>query len=156
MLPSSENHTNLSCSDTVSVIECSFPIIYYFQESGDFSLAIFIDNLVSSRQRNIEIHIYDVSLRPQLSTVIIPMVCTVLVLLIVAGAVVAHVRRNKNYNIETADFDFMITEEYGTVVIETSWEHMRRSLLQLLRIPCIYYAARVQQKVNYGTIFRHQ
>ena len=154
ILPPSENHTNLSCSDAVSVIECSFPIIYYFQESGDFLLAIYIDNLVSSKQRNIEIHIYDVSLRPQLSTVIIPVVCTVLVLLIVASAVVAHLRRSKNYDIETADFDFMVTDESGAVVIETSWEYMRRSFLQLLRLPYIYYTTEVP-RVNYGTIFRH-
>lgn len=96
-------------------------------------------------------YVFAVSLRPQLSTVIIPVVCTVLVLLIVAGAVVAHVRRTKNYDIETADFDFMITDEAGTIVVETSWEYMHRTFLQLLRIPYIYYTAEVQ-KTHYGTI----
>lgn len=93
------------------------------------------------------------SLRPQLSTIIIPMVCTILVLLIVAGAVVFHVRRKNSYDVETADFDFMITDESGMVVTETSWEYMRRSFLQLLRIPYIYYTTEVQNK-NYGTIVK--
>ena len=106
---------------------------------------------VASGNTTVEVH---VSLRPQLSTVIIPVVCTVLVLLIVASAVVAHLRRSKNYDIETADFDFMVTDESGAVVIETSWEYMRRSFLQLLRLPYIYYTTEVP-RVNYGTIFRH-
>lgn len=93
------------------------------------------------------------SLRPQLSTIIIPVVCTILVLLIVAGAVVAHVRRKTSYDVETADFDFMRTDEGGTVIVETSWEHMRRSFLQILQIPYIYYSAEVQ-KANYGTIVK--
>lgn len=78
------------------------------------------------------------------------MVCTILVLLIVAGAVVAHVRRQKSYDVETADFDFMVTDETGAVMTETSWEHMHRSFLRLLRIPYIYYTTEVQ--MNYGTI----
>lgn len=154
VLPTSENNTNLSCSHPATVVDCSFPIIYYFKDSGDFLLAIYVDNVVSAKQRNIEIHIYDVSLRPQLSTIIIPMVCTILVLLIVAGAVVAHVRRRNSYDIETADFDFMRTDESGTVVIETSWEYMRRSFLRILRVPYIYYSTEVVQKANYGTIVR--
>ena len=59
VLPVSENNTDLACSHLSTVVECSFPIIYYFKNSGDFLLAIYVDNVVSARQRNLEIHIYD-------------------------------------------------------------------------------------------------
>ncbi|XP_035227414.1 uncharacterized protein LOC118199631 [Stegodyphus dumicola] len=156
ILPPKENETNLSCIEPVSANECSFPIIYYFHESGDYMLAIYVDNLVSSVQRNIEIHIYDVSLRPQLSTVIIPVVCTVLVVLIIAGAVVVHLRRQTSYDVETADFDFMTPDEPNVIAIETSWEIMRRSLLQLLQMRSFYCTSDGATLTNYGTILRTQ
>lgn len=62
VLPITENNTELLCSRPSTVVECSFPIIYYFKNSGDFLLAIYVDNVVSARQRNLEIHIYDGSI----------------------------------------------------------------------------------------------
>ncbi|KAG8178405.1 hypothetical protein JTE90_005295 [Oedothorax gibbosus] len=147
------NQTNLSCADPVAVNDCSFPILYYFRDSGDYRLAIYVSNLVTSLQRDVEVHIYDVSLRPQLSTVIIPLACTVLVVVIIACAVVAHMRRHPHLDVETADFDFMRTDECTAVSTETSWEVMRRSLIRLL---CHCYANDGENgaapTANYGTI----
>lgn len=91
-----------------------------------------------------------VSLRPQLSTVIIPLACTVLVVLIIACAVVVHMRRHPHLDVETADFDF--TDECTAVSTETSWEVMRRSLIRLL---CHCYASDSgtgTATANYGTV----
>ncbi|GIX69702.1 uncharacterized protein CDAR_477932 [Caerostris darwini] len=115
ILPPNKNNTNLTCSDPDTARDCGFPVLYYFRDSGDYLLALHVNNLVTSLQRDIEVHIYDVSLRPELSTVLIPVVCSVLVVLIIATAVVLHMRRHANYDIETADFDFMQAEESSTI-----------------------------------------
>ncbi|KAF8766579.1 Transmembrane protein 130 like protein [Argiope bruennichi] len=153
VLPPNENYTNLTCSDLDTATDCAFPILYYFRDSGDYLLAIHVNNLVTSLQRDVEVHIYDVSLRPELSTVIIPVVCSVLVVLIIATAIVWHMRRHSNYDIETADFDFLQTDESSAVALETSWQIMRRSLLQLIHLRCLCYAVdRGAPSVNYGSI----
>ncbi|GFS29012.1 transmembrane protein 130 [Nephila pilipes] len=153
ILPPKKNTSNFSCSDVVTSTECSFPILYYFRDSGDYLLAIHINNLITSLQRDVEVHIYDVSLRPELSTVIIPVVCSVLVVLIIATAVVLHMRRHSNYDIETADFDFMQVDESSAVIVETSWEVMRRSLLHLIQLRCLCYSSEGgSSNINYGTI----
>ncbi|CAL1271274.1 unnamed protein product [Larinioides sclopetarius] len=155
VLPPKGNYTNLTCSDLDTATNCAFPILYYFRDSGDYLLAIHVNNLVTSLQRDIEVHIYDVSLRPELSTVIIPVVCSVLVVLIIATAIVWHMRRHSNYDIETADFDFLQTDESSTVAVETSFQIMRRSLLQLIHLRCLCYQRNTDggtSGVNYGTI----
>ncbi|GFR18569.1 uncharacterized protein TNCT_473971 [Trichonephila clavata] len=59
ILPPSKNSSNFSCTDVVTSTECSFPILYYFRDSGDYQLAIHVNNLITSLEREIEVHIYD-------------------------------------------------------------------------------------------------
>ncbi|XP_042908746.2 uncharacterized protein [Parasteatoda tepidariorum] len=157
LLPSSENQTNLSCSDPATSPECTIPILYYFRNSGDFQLAIYVSNLVSSMQRNVQVHIYDVSLRPQLSTVIIPVVCSVLVVVIIAVAVIIQMRRRGVGNVETADFDFMrMDEANAAVAVETSWEIMWRSLVQLRCLLFCHSHVDHRDTPHYGTILKER
>lgn len=124
-----EDVTNLTCPSPVVTTKCSFPIIYYFHDSGNYRVAILVDNYVASIQRNVEVHVYDVSLKPQLSTVIVPMVCAVLAILIITVGIVIHIRQNQQFDIETADFDFLQSD---VIVVETFWEKMYHSILQML------------------------
>ncbi|XP_054722467.1 uncharacterized protein LOC129232340 [Uloborus diversus] len=146
VLPPGKNQS-LSCTDPVTIPECRFPILYYFRDTGEFLLAVHVDNVVSHLQKHIRIQIYDVSLRPQLSTVIVPVVCTVLVLFIIATAVMVHLRRQPP-DIETADFDFFRTER-GNVILETSLEHMLRMIFRLCYGPPPH-----AQRVHYGSTLR--
>lgn len=73
-----------------------------------------------------------VTRQPQISVVIIPVVCSILALTVVVFGVAYHINNRHNYTIETADFDFQkhnIDELMEKTFFERMWETFLQSLL---------------------------
>lgn len=124
IVPFNETKNNFTCNEPIVTTTCSFIIQRYFPEVGSHFIKTFFSNYVSYKEKTIEIRIYDVSKQPQLSTVIIPIVCSVLTIVIIIMGIAYHIQQRKHYSVEVADFDFHQTED---LVEKTFFQRLRDS-----------------------------
>ncbi|XP_067136714.1 transmembrane protein 130-like [Centruroides vittatus] len=124
IVPFNESKANFTCIYPIVTTTCNFIIVRYFHEVGLHYIKTFFSNYISSKQKTIEVRIYDVSRQPQLSTVIIPIVCSVLTIVIIIMGIAYHIQQRKKYSVEVADFDFHHTED---LVEKTFFERLRDS-----------------------------
>lgn len=97
---------NMSCDLPVIYSQCAFHFQHYFPVAGKYSIGTIIGNQMGLTQRTIELEIYDVSTRPQLSTIIVPICCSLIGMLIIVIGMTYHIHQRKSYVVEVADFDF--------------------------------------------------
>ncbi|GFY63748.1 uncharacterized protein TNIN_341891 [Trichonephila inaurata madagascariensis] len=81
-------------------------IIKYFQNDGTYQIGIYISNNVQEVKRVIEVMVYSVSVKPTLSTIITPIVCSLLTLVIIAFGISYYVQHRNQLAVEVANFDF--------------------------------------------------
>ncbi|GIY82389.1 transmembrane protein 130 [Caerostris darwini] len=100
---SSENFT---CSHSSTFTTCRMEIIKYLQEDGMYQIGIYVNNNVREITRIIEVMVYSVTIKPTLSTIIIPIVCSLLTLVIIAFGISYYVQHRNQLAVEVANFDF--------------------------------------------------
>ncbi|XP_075557505.1 transmembrane protein 130 isoform X2 [Dermacentor variabilis] len=129
----SNSTANLTCDEPISTNQCQFPLVHYFPQDGSHFIAILVSNIVQQKPyiKNIEVHIYDVSQQQQLSTIVVPIVCSVFALVIVALGLAYHMHTRNQLRIEVADFDFN-EPRTDDLVEKTFADRLRSALLQAL------------------------
>lgn len=115
---------NLTCKEPISTNMCRFPLVHYFPQDGPHLIAIILSNVVQSKPyvKNIEVHIYDVSHKGLLSTIILPITCSLLAIVIIVTGTAYHIHTRSHLHIEVADFDFQQGDHDLTE--RTFWEHL--------------------------------
>jgi len=94
---------------TMSEFVCS----RYYPRPGDYQVHILVGNDVTMRDsnaRNLTITVYDVDHKPQLSVVIVPVICSILAFIIVMFGFSTYLNNRSRYSIEVADFNFEQSE----------------------------------------------
>lgn len=97
---------NFSCTHLSTFTTCRMEIIKYFQNDGTYQIGIYISNNVQEVKRVIEVMVYSVSIKPTLSTIITPIVCSLLTLVIIAFGISYYVQHRNQLAVEVANFDF--------------------------------------------------
>ncbi|GFQ73304.1 transmembrane protein 130 [Trichonephila clavata] len=97
---------NFSCTHLSTFTTCRMEIIKYFQNDGTYQIGIYISNNVQEVKRVIEVMVYSVSVKPTLSTIITPIVCSLLTLVIIAFGISYYVQHRNQLAVEVANFDF--------------------------------------------------
>ncbi|XP_013792708.1 uncharacterized protein LOC106476607 [Limulus polyphemus] len=120
---------NLTCPEPVVTSNCSFPIVHYFSSPGSYHIGMYIANDVAHLQKGVDVQIYDVSRKKQLSMVIVPVSCTVLAIIIIVTGVTYHLQQQNKQKIEVADFDFQKPDE---LLEKTFYERLRDSFKEVL------------------------
>ncbi|KAL3238811.1 hypothetical protein MRX96_021841 [Rhipicephalus microplus] len=121
----SNSTANLTCDEPISTNQCQFPLVHYFPQDGSHFIAILVSNIVQAKPyiKNIEVHIYDVPRSGLLSTIILPIVCSLLAFVILGhGHSVPHPHAQPASKFEVADFDFQRPDLELTE--KTFWEHL--------------------------------
>jgi len=94
-----------TCSQ-VSIFTSCHMEIKKFLTDGKYQMGIYIGNDVREVKKIIEIMVYNVSIKPTLSTVIIPIICSLLTLIIIAIGISYYIQQRNQLAVEVADFDF--------------------------------------------------
>lgn len=97
--------SNFTCTVIVTY-DSSFPVTWYFQKNGTYTFAVHVSNDVAVVKRSVEVVVFSVLPKSQLSTVIIPIVCSVLTLVIIAIGIAYYRQQRKELIVEVASFDF--------------------------------------------------
>ncbi|XP_076323138.1 transmembrane protein 130-like [Tachypleus tridentatus] len=119
---------NLTCPEPVVTSNCSFPIVHYFSNPGLYHIGMYIANDVAHLQKGVDVQIYDISRKKQLSVVIVPVSCTVLTIIIIVTGVAYHLQQRNKQKIEVADFDFQKPDE---LLEKTFYERLRDSFKEV-------------------------
>ncbi|CAG0917806.1 unnamed protein product [Notodromas monacha] len=122
----SYNVTNKeTCLMPVTQYVCDFGVVHYFPTHGVYTMVLVMENSVSKIVKAIAVNVYDVASEPQLSTIIVPVLCSVLAMVFVIFGVAYYFQNRSQFLVETADFDF---QSDGTnddeVVPSTFWERV--------------------------------
>ncbi|KAH6942638.1 hypothetical protein HPB50_008753 [Hyalomma asiaticum] len=120
----SNSTANLTCDEPISTNQCQFPLVHYFPQDGSHFIAILVSNIVQAKPyiKNIEVHIYDVPRSGLLSTIILPIVCSLLAFVILVTGIAYHIHTRNQLQVEVADFDFQRPDLELTE--KTFWEHL--------------------------------
>lgn len=120
----SNSTANLTCDEPISTNQCQFPLVHYFPQDGSHFIAILLSNVVQLRPyiKNIEVHIYDVPSTSLLSTIILPITCSLLAFVILVTGIAYHIHTRNRLHVEVADFDFQRPDLELTE--KTFWEHL--------------------------------
>ncbi|KFM69503.1 Transmembrane protein 130, partial [Stegodyphus mimosarum] len=97
---------NFTCTHLATFTSCHMEIFRYFQDYGTYHVGIYISNGVKDVKRILEIMVINVTVHPTLSTVIIPIVCSLLTLIIIAIGIALYVQQRNQLAVEVANFDF--------------------------------------------------
>ncbi|XP_055932786.1 uncharacterized protein LOC129962811 [Argiope bruennichi] len=106
VLKRNASSTNFTCMNPSTFTTCHMEIIKYFQNDGMYQIGIYVSNDVQAITRVIEVMVYSVSIKPTLSTIIIPIVCSLLTLIIIAFGISYYVQHRNQLAVEVANFDF--------------------------------------------------
>ncbi|KAG8191309.1 hypothetical protein JTE90_006061 [Oedothorax gibbosus] len=100
---------NITCNGThrSTFTTCKMEIMKYIQEDGKYQVGIYISNNVRDVTRVIEVMVYSVSVNPTLSIIIIPIVCGLLTLVIIALGISYFIQQRRQMAVEVANFDFV-------------------------------------------------
>lgn len=101
-----ETSANYTCTMMATSNTCYFQIFNYFQNYGRYNISIYIRNDIVQAKKVIDVMIYNVTAKPTLSTVIVPIVCTLLALTIIVGGIAYFLQQRHRLLVEVADFDF--------------------------------------------------
>lgn len=96
---------NFTCKQISSFNTCHW-VIKKFLTDGNYQLGIYISNDVREIKKIMKIVVYSVSIEPVLSTIIIPVICSFLTVVIIAIGISFYIRQRKQFAVEVADFDF--------------------------------------------------
>jgi len=121
---------NETCSsDDIMILngDCSFPIIWYFRQPGFHNILAIVDNKVSKRSQLILTNMYNSTMTPPISVVVIPVASGLVGLLGIGFGVITFFYCRRKVAIETADFDFNSPEEQ--LEYKTFWERLRDSMM---------------------------
>lgn len=120
----SQDTANLTCEEPITTNICQFPLVHYFAQDGAYLIAIIISNMVQQKPyvKNIEAHIYDVSRKGLLSTIVLPITCSLMAIVILVSGAAYHVHSRGRLHVEVADFDFQHTD-LG-LVEQTFWNRL--------------------------------
>ncbi|XP_045592421.1 uncharacterized protein [Procambarus clarkii] len=111
--------------DITMTNDCNFMAIHYFRETGTHTYLLIINNDISLVIQPIAVIIYNVDRKPQLSYIIIPVSCSLVVIIIIVFGIAYFIQSRHRYSVEVADFDFGASEdpEYKTL-----YEQLKESL----------------------------
>lgn len=101
-----ETNDGISCSDVMTTNDCTFRIIYLFPQAGRYKVFVNISNDVNRKEKMIDVSIFNVLPEPQLSTVLLPVVCSMLAVGIIVAGVFYFIQARHRLTVEVADFDF--------------------------------------------------
>lgn len=119
------NVTNQTCVYPTVTTDCEFLVIRYFRKSGNYKLVVVLENEVMHTVDVVNINVFDSAAEPQLSPIIVPLVCCCLALVIVVMALMYYVHTRRQHSIEVADFDFQQSDSYE---FRTFYQRVRDSL----------------------------
>ena len=106
---------------------CHFPIQWYFRDAGVHNMFAIVSNQVSYDTKVILVNMYNSTIEPPLSVVVIPVTCSLISVCGIAAGIFSFYIWKRNESIETADFDFNAPEEQ--LEYKTFWERLRDSML---------------------------
>lgn len=122
------NGSTEKCTDPSMTTSCDMIIIRYFQKAGNYKLVVIIDNDIDHKVTTYNINVFASAPEPQLSPIIVPLVCVCLALLIVVIGVMYYVQTRRNCSIEVADFDF---QQSDMLEFHSFYERLRDSCKEL-------------------------
>ncbi|XP_015915338.1 transmembrane protein 130 [Parasteatoda tepidariorum] len=106
LMNGNDTSDNFTCSHVSTFTTCHMEIIKYLQKDGKYNLGIYVSNNVREIKKVYEVMVYSVSVTPTLSTVIMPIVCSLLALIIICGGIAYFIQHKNQMEVETANFDF--------------------------------------------------
>lgn len=109
--------------------DCNFIVMRYFRASGTYTYLLIISNDISAVVQPIAVIIYNVDRKPQLSYIIIPVSCSLVVIIIIVFGIAYFIQSRHRYSVEVADFDFGASEEQD---YKTLYEQLKESLSQAI------------------------
>ncbi|CAL4180715.1 unnamed protein product, partial [Meganyctiphanes norvegica] len=131
ILPGSYNVTGEErCQEPLVTTVCDFKLIHLFRRNGTFSYLIIITNEVSTQIQAVPIKIYNVGRKPQLSYIIVPVSCSLVVIIIIIFGSAYLMQSRKRYLVEVADFDFVASTD--VMYNKTMCEQLRDSFAAVL------------------------
>jgi len=125
-----ENTTleNFTCSQSSIFTTCHMEIKRFLTD-GKYHIGIYIGNDVREVKRILEVMVYNVDIKPTLSTVIIPIVCSLLTLSIIAIGISFYIQQRNQLAVEVANFDFVDESDSYTAEERTFFEKIFDSLM---------------------------
>ena len=121
---------NETCGDydVVTLTDsCSYPVTWFFRESGNHDILAVVDNGVSHVVQVIYAEMYNATHSPPISVVAVPITCSLLGFFGIGMGVITFYYCRKKVAVETADFDFNSPEEQ--LEYKTFWERLRDSMI---------------------------
>lgn len=122
------NVTTEKCLDPTMTTSCDIIIIRYFQKAGNYKLVVVIDNDIDHKVTVYNVNVFASAPEPQLSPIIVPLVCICLALLIIVIGIMYFIQTRRNCSIEVADFDF---QQSDVLEFQTFYERLRDSCKEL-------------------------
>jgi len=111
------NKSEEHCSNPITSTDCQFYIIRYFSDVGNYKAVTIINNDIDHNVQVTDINIFNVVRQSQLSVIVLPVVCSILVLGIIVFGISYYIQNRHRFTVEEADFDFQASDslEYRTV-----------------------------------------
>jgi len=121
---------NETCGDYDAITltdSCSYPVTWFFRESGNHDILAIVDNGVSHAVQVIYADMYNATHSPPISVVVVPISCSLMGIFGMAAGLITFYYCRRKVAVETADFDFNSPEEQ--LEYKTFWERLRDSMI---------------------------
>ncbi|XP_015113528.1 uncharacterized protein LOC107038779 isoform X2 [Diachasma alloeum] len=97
---------NETCDDGVLLTTCNFSIIHFFLEANVYTILVILKNNVSTTVYPLTINIYEVTAKPQLSVIVVPVSCSLAAVVLIVFGIAYYIQSRARFTVEVADFDF--------------------------------------------------
>ncbi|XP_063991283.1 uncharacterized protein LOC135169841 isoform X2 [Diachasmimorpha longicaudata] len=97
-----------TCDDSSGVVlkTCNFSIIHFFLETNVYTILVILENNVSTAVYPLTINIYEVTAKPQLSVIVVPVSCSLAAVVLIVFGIAYYIQSRARFTVEVADFDF--------------------------------------------------
>uniref|UniRef100_A0A0C9QXJ7 TMEM130 protein n=1 Tax=Fopius arisanus TaxID=64838 RepID=A0A0C9QXJ7_9HYME len=97
---------NETCDDGEQITTCNFSIVHFFLKANVYTILVILKNNVSTTVYPLTINIYEVTAKPQLSVIVVPVSCSLAAVVLIVFGIAYYIQSRAKFTVEVADFDF--------------------------------------------------
>ncbi|XP_034936178.1 uncharacterized protein [Chelonus insularis] len=97
---------NETCEKGSRLESCNFSITHYFLDPTVYTIVVILKNDISKLVYPLTINIYEVTTKPQLSVIVVPVSCSLAAVVLIVFGIAYYLQSRARFTVEVADFDF--------------------------------------------------
>ncbi|KAK0072889.1 hypothetical protein PV325_010644 [Microctonus aethiopoides] len=97
---------NETCENGDIIQSCNFTITHYFLDSNVYTILMILKNDIGTQIYPLTINIYEVTAKPQLSVIVVPVSCSLAAVVLIVFGIAYYIQSRAKFTVEVADFDF--------------------------------------------------